>query len=125
MKYKEFNIPDNEVDKIVDNLECSIAEACEMWLADHDKVTNEEQEQAQKNATQNGKRHYEKSKTLKTATKERKVDEIKAELLEIMRNSLEITPEMGAITQKTETELHFEYKNAEYTVKLTKHRPKK
>lgn len=125
MKFKNFNIPDNEVDKIVDKLECSIAEACEMWLADHDKMVNEEQEQAQKNAIQNGKRHYEKSKERKNVKKERKVDEIKAELLEIMRKSLENAPEMGEITQKTETELHFEYKNAEYTVKLTKHRPKK
>ena len=125
MKYKEFNIPDNEMDKIVDKLECSIAEACEMWLADHDKVVNEEQEQAQKNATQNGKRHYEKSKTRKTATKERKVDETKKFLLEIIENALNSNENVFIYDKKNEVDLNFTYFGDDYTVKLTKHRKKK
>lgn len=125
MKYKDFNIPDNEVDKIVDNLECSIVEACEMWLADHDKVTNEEQEQAQKNATKNGKRHYEKSKTRKTVTKEQKVDETKKFLLEIIENALNFNENVFIYDKKNEVDLNFTYFGDDYTVKLTKHRKKK
>ena len=55
----------------------------------------------------------------------RKVDENKRDLLDFMRNNLEMLEELAIISQKTETELHFTYKNDNYTLKLTKHRPKK
>ena len=125
MKYNGFDVPDKEIDTIVDQLECSIAEACEMWLADHDKMVNEEQEKATKMAQKNGK-HYEKGeKTRKKTQKERKIDENKRGLLEIMQKSLELVPGLAITGQKNEVELHFNYENANYTVKLTKHRPKK
>lgn len=62
MKYNGFNIPDNEIDKMVDALEISIAEACELWLADHDKMVNEEQEKANKLA-ETAPRRYEQGTT--------------------------------------------------------------
>ena len=125
MKYNGFEIPDNEVDNMVDVLECSISEACEIWLADHDKIVNEEQEKADKKAKAGG-RHYEKSANpRKNVKKERKIDENKAELLDLIRKSFGDHPDIEIIGQKTETELYLEYDNAKYTVKLTKHRPKK
>lgn len=125
MIYNGFEIPDNEVDKMVDALECSIAEACEIWLADHDKIVNEEQEKADKEAKKSG-RHYEKSATpRKKVEKTRKIDFEKGFLLEIMRKALENEANIEEFWIKTETELYFTYNNNKYTVKLTKHRPKK
>ena len=125
MRYNGFDVPDDEIDNIVDSIECSIAEACEIWLADHNKIVNEEQEQAQKKA-QKGPRRYEQSeKPRKKAEKVRKIDENKAEILGLIQKSLENHPDIVITGHKTETELYFEYENEKYTIKLTKHRPKK
>ena len=125
MKYNGFDVPDKEVDKLMDNLDISLAEACELWLADNDKITNPEQEEIDKKAKM-GARHYEKSANpRKNAKKERKIDENKLEILNLILKSFENDSNIAITGQKTETELHFEYKNEEYTVKLTKHRPKK
>lgn len=124
MKYNGYEIPDAEIDKLMDALDISLAEACETWLADNDKVENEEQNALDKTAK--GKRRYEKSgDARKKSTKERKVDENKRFLLEIMQKALENETNAVNFTVKTETELSFAYENEQYTVKLTKHRPKK
>lgn len=125
MKYNGFDIPDKEVDKLMDNLDISLAEACELWLADNDKMTNPEQEEIDKKAKASG-RHYEQGNVpRKKVKKERKVDYNKADLLKTMAIALIEKHNCTEMTQKTETELHFEYNNDKYTVKLTKHRPKK
>ena len=124
MKYNGYNIPDAEIDKLMENLDISLAEACETWLADNDKIENEEQNALDKTAK--GKRRYEKSgDARKKSTKERKVDETKRFLLEIVQKALENGTDCVNFTVKTETELSFSLENAEYTLKLTKHRPKK
>ena len=125
MKYNGFDVPDKEVDKLMDNLDISLAEACELWLADNDKMTNPEQEEIDKKAKAGG-RHYEKSANpRKKVQKERKVDFDKGYLLSIISKILQDEAKIDDIWQKTETELYFSFKNAKYTVKLTKHRPKK
>lgn len=124
MKYKNFDVPDDAIDNLVDNLGVSIAYACEIWLADKGMLENEEQTALDKKAKTQG-RHYESTKERKPAKKERKVDYNKADLLKIMAIALIEKAECTEMTQKTETELHFTYKNDDYTVKLTKHRPKK
>lgn len=125
MKYNGFEVPDKEVDKLVDTLEISIADACELWLADNGKIVNEEQEKANKIAENAPRRYEQGTAPRKKAKKERKIDENKAEILDLIRKSFGDHPDIEIIGQKTETELYFEYDNAKYTVKLTKHRPKK
>ena len=49
-KGKKVNIPDEEIDLLVDKLDLSIAEACELWLEDNDLQVNEEQEELDKKA---------------------------------------------------------------------------
>ena len=125
MKYNGFDIPDKEIDKLMDNLDISLAEACELWLADNDKMTNPEQEEIDKKAKAGG-RHYEKSANpRKKVEKVRKIDFDKGYLLSIISKILQDEAKIDDIWQKTETELYFSFKNAKYTVKLTKHRPKK
>ena len=57
MKYlvegKSYNVPDEEVNKLVDTLEISIAEACEIWLSDHDIIVDETVEELTKKAQKN------------------------------------------------------------------------
>lgn len=52
-KGKKVDIPDDELDKLVDQLDISLAEAIDLWLTDHDLETNEEQEQLDKKAKDN------------------------------------------------------------------------
>lgn len=49
-KGKKVNIPDDEIDMLVDKLDLSIAEACELWLEDNALQVNEEQEELDKKA---------------------------------------------------------------------------
>ena len=49
-KGKKVNIPDDEIDTLVDKLDLSIAEACELWLEDNALQVNEEQEELDKKA---------------------------------------------------------------------------
>ena len=125
MKYNGFEVPDKEVDKLVDTLEISIADACELWLADNGKITNEEQEKANRQAETAPRRYEQGTAPRKKVKKERKVDYNKADLLQIIKDAFLNEPELTVTGQKTETELYFSYYDEQYTVKLTKHRPKK
>ena len=125
MKYNGFEIPDNEVDKLVDALEISIADACELWLADNGKITNEEQEKANKQAESAPRRYEHSTNSRKKSTKERKVDENKRDLLEIIQKALENSGNCTDFVQNNEVDLHFKAFGDDFTVKLTKHRKKK
>lgn len=125
MKYNGFEVPDKEVDKLQETLEISIAEACELWLADNGKIINEEQEEANKRAETSPRRYEQGTLPRKKAEKVRKVNKNKGDLLKTMAIALIEKHNCTEMEQKTETELHFEYKNKRYTVKLTEHRPKK
>lgn len=125
MEYNGFNVPDTEIDKLMDKLDISLADACELWLADNDKMTNPIQEEIDKKAKAGG-RHYEQGNApRKKVKKERKIDYNKADLLQIIKDAFLNEPELTINGQKTETELYFTYYDEKYTVKLTKHRPKK
>ena len=49
-KGKQVDIPDDELDRFVDQLDISLAEAIDLWLTDNDLEVNEEQEQLDKKA---------------------------------------------------------------------------
>ena len=89
-------------------------------------VTREEaEEMAEMEIKANGIKRYEKSdKPRKKTTKERKVDETKKKILLGCKCFIE---GLGGVVVsiKTETEVKFTFKGEEYTLKLTKHRPKK
>lgn len=68
-------------------------------------------------------RRYEQSKPKNKTPKERKVDETKKHLFELIIASLENEVENGSL--KNEVEFSFDYVGDRYTLKLTKHRPPK
>lgn len=64
----------------------------------------------------------------RTVKRERKIDEDKKHIFDILRIPLEgyqLNGEIDNLTCKNEAEISFTYNGNEYTVKLTKHRPKK
>ena len=74
-------------------------------------------------AKANGKRRYEQSKPKNKTPKERKVDETKKHLFEIIIASLKNEVKNGSL--KNEVEYSFDFGKDRYTLKLTKHRPPK
>ena len=94
--------------------------------ADGEPITKEEAEEIadlEIKAKANGKRRYEQSKPKNKTVKDRKVDETKKHLFEIIIASLENEVENGSL--KNEVEYSFDYHNERYTLKLTKHRKAK
>ena len=70
-----------------------------------------------------------KNPTVKrTVKREHKVDEDKKHIFDILRiafEGYELNGEIEGLTCKNEAEISFNYGGSDYTVKLTKHRPKK
>lgn len=126
MKYnfngKEINIPDAEIEKNMKLLEISREEAIAMWLDDNDYTENEEVEELTKKA-KSVKRYEQAEKPRKKTVKERKVDEEKKHLINILVTAL--GNEVGNISVKNEAEISFTCNENSYTIKLVKHRPPK
>lgn len=57
--------------------------------------------------------------------RERKVDNEKALILDYLKKGLTLMTDSTTITTENEVKLHFPYNGSEYSVTLTKHRPKK
>ena len=78
----------------------------------------DEQKKASKAMTTTG------TKKRTAVKRERKVDEDKAVLMDILTDAL-VDSEVLITKQKTEAEMDFTFKGAEYTLKIIKHRPPK
>lgn len=90
-------------------------------------VTKEEaEEMAEMEIKAGGLRRYEKSDTpRKPANRERKVDEVKKDILDRCREALECDTEYYNFSEKNEVELTFFFNEDCYTLKLIKHRKAK
>ena len=127
MKYefegKSLNIPDKDLENLETNLGITRDEAIQCWLEDNDYTVSEEAQELTEKAKKNIKRYEKSDKARKKTTKERKVDEEKATLLNILTTAL-----VGAGIQtaaRNEADCSFTYSGSSYTVKLVKHRPPK
>ena len=126
MKYnfngKEINIPEAEIQHNMKALGISEEEAIDMWLDDNDYTENEVVEELTKKA-KSVKRYEQAEKPRKKTVKERKVDEEKKHLINILVTSL--NGEVSNISVKNEAEISFICNENSYTIKLVKHRPPK
>lgn len=104
------------------SLQISREEAEQLWEDDKEDFIGEEGEQMTQKAKE-VRRYEQADKPKEKKTKERKVDETKGYLLGILHKALE--PFVKITNIKTETEISFVYNDESYTLKLTKHRPKK
>lgn len=114
--------PEDEIQKMMKNLDLSREEAIQLLQDDEDDVSVEltaEQKKVVKKMAQSDRK-----KETTPRKRERKVDETKKRLLDFFRIPME-----GAgghvISQKSETELEFWFEGATYNIKLVKHREKK
>lgn len=129
MTEKEELARANEINRIRHLLKCTTEEAIDVIEQDEkiDKgesvyfdMTKEQAKVAIKQA-QKGIGHGARETPIK---RERKVDNIKKQLLDGCKSSIETAG--GTVTaEKTETEITFEYNGETYTLKLTKHRKAK
>ena len=117
-----------EKEKIIQNymtnLQISREEAEQLFQDDQNDFIGEEGEKMQTSAKKN--QHREKSdKPRKAVIKQRKIDNNKKFIFDMVKVLLDTLDYKGKITNliaKTETELTFQYKDDIYTWKLTKHR---
>ena len=111
----------------MDKLEKLTNDIYKEMLADGEEVTLEEaREMAEMELKAKGIKNYVQSTVEKKPRKpkERKVDEEKKRILSDVKVLLEgLGAEIEGV--KTETEIKFSFNENEYTIKLTKHRPKK
>lgn len=104
------------------SLGISREEAEQLWEDDQEDYIGEAGEEMTKKAKEI-KRYEKADKPSKPKKKERKIDENKKLILDKLHKTLETFVKITNV--KTETEISFVYNDEEYTLKLTKHRPKK
>ena len=130
MKYKNHNVPDNEIDKLMDTLDISMAEACEMWLSDHDVIENETvkelTEKAQKNRI-TATIHKAKGEKKERKAREKKENPLKKEIIQTIYEEIadKFHEKDYCVIKNDEKYIDFSINGREFTINLVEHRPKK
>ena len=130
MKYKGYEIPNAEIDKMMDTLDISLEEACETYLFDHDLVENEEVEEMTKKATKNritSTIHGAKGEKKERKPREKKENPLKKEIIQtILNGMLEKYPFPNwFVVKNDEKYIDFVIDGREFTINLVEHRKKK
>lgn len=122
---KTINIPDAELENSMKILNLSKDEAIQMWLEDEGYAENETVEELTKKAKVNKVSHDAKSLTPRKAVKrERKPDEEKENLIEILTNCLKNAGYDAEIVNKSKI-IEFNVGENHYKLDLIKQRAKK
>ena len=124
MKYKGYNVPDDIIDSYVDKLGCSIVEACDAWLCDNGKAVSAEADAMTKKAqfAGVGKIVDAEYKKANRKPRERKVDDDKLMIMEIINDAIHDNLDSNCIVRNAEKYIDFIYNDNHYTVNLVKHR---
>ena len=123
---KNIRIPDEEIKKNMQILEISQDEAIQMYLEDEGYLENETVERLTQKAKENGtaKVKAKSDKVRKPVKRERKPDEEKEKIIEILQNALKNAGIAAEITNKSKI-IEFSIENNHYKLDLIKKRPKK
>ena len=130
MQYKNYTIPDHEIDKLMESLDISITEACEIYLSDHEIVKNEVVEELTSKAKKNkvtNTIHGAKGEKKERKAREKKENPLKKEIIEelfygLTRNLLY----SDCINiRNDEKYIDFTIEGRDFTVNLVEHRKKK
>lgn len=130
MKYKNFLIPDNEIEATVNKLGCSMVEAAEMYLSDNglvkDEIIEELSKKAQKNRITSTIHEAKSGKSNRKAPK-RKENPLKKEIISTIYTVIanEITSSANTFVRNDEKYIDFTIAGRNFTVNLVEHRPKK
>lgn len=133
MKYKGYEIPNKEIDKMMDTLDISLEEACEVYLFDHDLTENEEVEEITKKATKNritSTIHGAKGEKKERKPREKKENALKKEIIDAIRyyfsNKDNINFSIEELTVRNDEKyIDFVSNGREFTINLVEHRKKK
>ncbi len=134
MKYKGYEIPNKEIDKMMDTLDISLEEACETYLFDHDIIENEEVEEMTKKATKNritSTIHGAKGEKKERKPREKKENALKKQIISGIHDYF--LDEIGHIFDKNTTisvrndekYIDLEVDGRSFTINLVEHRKKK
>ena len=120
-----FTVESEDINELMAELEVNKGDAVRAYFEDMGIIEPGSHDEIVEVIPQKVKRKYTKSdKPRKAVERERKIDPDKLTLIQILEKALtdaEITPD----PRTNETDLHFTYNEADYSVKLTKHRAKK
>lgn len=133
MKYnfqnKVIEIPDEELDKLVDKLEISLYEAIDIWLEDNDYTMSEETKELEEKAKKNkitATIHQAKASDKKEKKKvERKADQVKDSLIERLQDFLKIMNFENVVITKVGKMVEFDFENEHYKLDLIRQRKPK
>lgn len=133
MRYKGHNIPDTEIDKLMNKLDISLEDACETILCDmgveEDKTVEELTAKAQKNRV-TSTIHQAKGTKKERKTREKKENPLKKEIIQAIFTSLqkkliEHGDFLSINVTNDEKYIDFAIENRTFTVNLVEHRGKK
>ena len=130
---KEYNIPDEAIDNMMEKLDCSLAEACEGYLFDHDMIESKEEKEITDKVKKSGiSRTIHKAKGEKKERKprEKKENPLKKEIISAIfyyfsnKDNLNFTIDEIKVTND-EKYIDFTSNNRSFTINLVEHRAKK
>ena len=130
MRYKGHNIPDTEIDKLMNKLDISLEDACETILCDmgieEDETVEELTAKAQKTRV-TSTIHNAKGKKKERKAREKKENPLKKEIIQAIYTVIadKITSSANTFIRNDEKYIDFTIGNREFTVNLVEHRRKK
>lgn len=127
---KTYNVPDAEIDKLTSTLDVTLAEACEIYLSDHDLITNNVVEELTATATKNRithKIHGAKQDRKERKPREKKANPLKQEIVQAIFSGIlsNVKTDGEVIVTNAEKYIDFTVGGREFTVNLVEHRKKK
>lgn len=125
-----YNIPNEEIDKMVKSLNISIFEACETWLVDNEKIENDVVKELTQKANKNritATIHQAKGEKKPRKAREKKINPLKKELIQIIYKALfsEVNDIHSITVTNDEKYIDITVGDREFTVNLVEHRKKK
>lgn len=125
VKGRIFAVDPADIQQIMAELEINKGDALRVYFEDLDLVNPGETCEIVEVLPQRVKRKYTKSdKPRKAVERERKIDADKLALIQILEKAF-TDASINTEPRTNETDLHFNFNGSAYSVKLTKHRPKK
>lgn len=127
---KEYRIPDEVIDDMMEKLDCSLAEACEGYLFDHDLIKSEEEEKITEKVKKSGISrtiHQAKGEKKERKSREKKENPLKKEIIQAIFAGIaeNINVDGEILITNDEKYIDFNVNGREFTVNLVEHRKKK
>lgn len=127
---KDYNIPDEVIDNMMDKLDCSLAEACEGYLFDHDLIESKEEKEITEKVKKSGISrtiHSAKGEKKERKPREKKENPLKKEIIQAIFAGIaeNINVDGEILVTNDEKYIDFNVNGREFTVNLVEHRKKK